>query len=131
MADEAVRLGRLRDHLWAGISARVEGVKLNGHPTKRLPSTLNVSFKGIESESLILGLDLKGVAISAGSACSSGNLEPSYVLRAMGVPADLGVAAARFSLGRGTTAAEIDYVLEVLGGVVARLRTFSPVSSRP
>lgn len=131
MADEAVRLGRLRDHLWAGISARVEGVKLNGHPTKRLPSTLNVSFKGIESESLILGLDLKGVAISAGSACSSGNLEPSYVLRAMGVPADLGVAAARFSLGRGTTAAEIDYALEVLGGVVARLRTFSPVSSRP
>jgi cysteine desulfurase len=130
MADEAVRLRTLRDRLWEGILGRVQKVKLNGHPTRRLPSTLNVSFKGIESESLILGLDLKGIAVSAGSACSSGNLEPSYVLTAMAVPADLGMSAARFSLGRGTTEAEIEYVLEVLPGVVERLRAFSPVASR-
>ncbi len=130
MAGEAVRLRALRDRLWEGIRERIDGVKLNGHPTLRLPSTVNVSFKGIESESLILGLDLKGVGVSAGSACSSGNLEPSYVLTAMGVPPDLGMAAARFSLGRGTTQEEIDYVLEVLPGVVERLRALSPVASR-
>ncbi len=130
MKDEAIRLRSLRDRLWEAIRERIEGVKLNGHPTLRLPSTLNASFKGIESESLVLGLDLKGVGVSAGSACSSGNLEPSYVLTAMGVPADLGMAAARFSLGRGTTADEIGYVIEVLPGVVERLRTLSPVASR-
>lgn len=130
MKDEAVRLGSLRDRLWGAIQERIQGVRLNGHPTRRLPSTLNVSFKGIESESLILGLDLKGVGISAGSACSSGNLEPSYVLTAMGVPADLGMAAARVSLGRGTTADEIGYVVEIFPGVVERLRTLSPVVSR-
>ncbi len=130
MAEEAIRLRALRDRLWEGIHERIDGVKLNGHPIRRLPSTLNVSFKGIESESLILGLDLKGVGVSAGSACSSGNLEPSYVLTAMGVPAELGMAAARFSLGRGTTQDEIDYVLEVLPRVVERLRAFSPAGSR-
>ena len=130
MMDEAGRLRSLRDRLWEGIRGRIEEVRLNGHPTRRLPSTLNVSFKGIESESLILGLDLKGIGISAGSACSSGNLEPSYVLTAMGLPADLGMAAARFSLGRGTREEEIDYVLEVLPGVVERLRALSPVASR-
>ncbi len=130
MKDEAIRLRSLRDRLWEAIRERIEGVKLNGHPTLRLPSTLNASFKGIESESLVLGLDLKGVGVSAGSACSSGNLEPSYVLTAMGVPADLGMAAARFSLGRGTTTDEIGYVIEVLPGVVERLRTLSPVASR-
>lgn len=130
MADEAIRVRALRDGLWEGIREHIDGVKLNGHPIRRLPSTLNVSFKGIESESLILGLDLKGVGVSAGSACSSGSLEPSYVLTAMGVPAELGMAAARFSLGRGTTQDEIDYVLEVLAGVVERLRALSPVASR-
>jgi len=130
MGDEAVRLGGLRDRLWGGIQERVTDVRLNGHPTRRLPSTLNVSFKGIESESLILGLDLKGIGISAGSACSSGNLEPSYVLTAMGIPADLGMAAARFSLGRGTSADEIGYVLEILPGVVERLRALSPTGAK-
>lgn len=130
MNDEAVRLRSLRDRLWEAIRERIQGVRLNGHPTLRLPSTLNASFKGIESESLVLGLDLKGVGVSAGSACSSGNLEPSYVLTAMGVPADLGMAAARLSLGRGTTTDEIGYVIEVLAGVVERLRTLSPVVSR-
>jgi len=130
MKDEAVRLRSLRDRLWEAIRERIEGVKLNGHPTLRLPSTLNASFKGIESESLVLGLDLKGIGISAGSACSSGNLEPSYVLTAMGVPADLGMAAARFSLGRGTTEDEIGYVIEIFPGVVERLRALSPVASR-
>src|SRR5262249_46406834 len=85
---EAARLTTLRNRLWDGVQARVHDVRLNGHPTERLPGTCNMCFRNVESESIVLGLDLKGVGVSAGSACTSGNVEPSYVLVAMGVPVD-------------------------------------------
>jgi cysteine desulfurase len=107
----------------------VPDVRLNGHPTRRVPGTLNVSFRGLEAESLILALDLKGIGGSAGSACTSGSLEPSYVLTAMGVPAEWALGALRCSLGRSTSDADIDYVLEVLPACVERLRVLSPAGS--
>lgn len=126
MADEAARVTELRDRLWEGVQARVADVRLNGHPTRRLPGTLNLSFRGIEAESLILALDLKGIGASAGSACTSGSLEPSYVLTAMGVPTEWALGALRWSLGRSTTREDVDYVLEVLPPAVERLRVLSP-----
>ena len=127
MAEEAVRVSALRDRLWEGISARVPDVRLNGHPTERLPGTCNMCFKNVESESIVLGLDLKGIAVSAGSACTSGNVEPSYVLVAMGVPVDWAMGSVRCSLGRGTTAEDIDYVIEATVPLVDKLRNLLPV----
>ncbi len=126
MAAEAVRLTALRDRLWEGVNARVPEVRLNGHPTRRLPGTCNMSFHRVESESIVLGLDLKGVGVSAGSACTSGNVEPSYVLVAMGVPIPWAMGAVRCSLGRGTSAEDIDYVVESIEPLVAKLRSASP-----
>lgn len=126
MAEEAVRVRALRDRLWEGVRAKVTDVRLNGHPTRRLPGTLNMSFRGIEAESLILALDLKGIGASAGSACTSGSLEPSYVLTAMGLPAEWALGALRCSLGRSTSDADVDYILEVLPACVERLRVLSP-----
>jgi cysteine desulfurase len=128
MEAEGARLTALRDRLWAGISAQVSEVRLNGHPTRRLPGTLNVSFRHVESESIVLGLDLKGVGLSAGSACTSGNVEPSHVLVAMGVPLDWAVGAVRASLGRENSPEDIDYVLQVLPPLVERLRRLSPAA---
>ncbi|MDZ7372639.1 MAG: cysteine desulfurase NifS [candidate division KSB1 bacterium] len=122
---EADRLTRLRDRLWEGIRRRIERVHLNGHPTERLPGTLNVSFEGAEGESILLSLDLKGVAASSGSACTSGSLLPSHVLEAMGVPPELAQSAVRFSLGRSNTEEDVDYTVEVLPEIVARLRQMS------
>jgi cysteine desulfurase len=127
MAEEAVRVSALRDRLWEGISARVPDVRLNGHPTQRLPGTCNMCFKNVESESIVLGLDLKGIAVSAGSACTSGNVEPSYVLVAMGVTVDWAMGSVRCSLGRGTTAEDIDYVTEATVPLVEKLRNLLPV----
>jgi cysteine desulfurase len=129
MAEEAGRVAALRDRLWEGVRRAVPDVRLNGHPTRRLPGTLNMSFRGLEAESLILGLDLKGIGVSAGSACTSGSLEPSYVITAMGVPADWALGAVRSSLGAGTTAEDIDYVLEVLPAAVRRIRALSPAGA--
>lgn len=128
MHDEARRLSILRDRLWQGIQEKVPGVKLNGHPTRRLPSTVNVSFKGVEAESLILALDLKGIGASAGSACTSGSLEPSFVLTAMGAPPEWALGALRCSMGRGTTAEEVEYMLDVLPPAVQRIRALSPAT---
>jgi cysteine desulfurase len=127
MAGETVRLTALRDRLWDAIRSRVSEVRLNGHPSARLPGTCNVSFRGVESESIVLGLDLMGVAVSAGSACTSGNVEPSYVITAMGVPAEWALGAVRCSLGRSTTAEDIEYVAACLVPLVERLREVSPV----
>jgi cysteine desulfurase len=127
MADEAPRLTALRDRLWSGIRARVPDARLNGHPTGRLPGTANISYRGVESESIVLGLDLKGVGVSAGSACTSGSVEPSYVLVAMGVPLEWAMGAVRHSLGRGTTADDIDYVVEAVEPIVRKLRDKMPV----
>lgn len=128
LEQEVAHLTELRDRLWEGIRQRVEDVHLNGHPEKRLPGTLNVSFGGIEGESLLLSLDMKGVAASAGSACTSGSLSPSHVLDAMGVPLELARAAVRFSLGAGNTREDVDYTLEILPEIVQRLRALSEMS---
>jgi cysteine desulfurase len=126
MAEEARRLTALRERLWEGLSRRVPEVRLNGHPTERVPGTCNVCFRHVESESIVLGLDLKGIGVSAGSACTSGNVEPSYVLVAMGVPVEWAMGAVRHSLGRGTTAEDIDYVVESTEPLVAKLRAAMP-----
>jgi len=128
MADEAVGATALRNRLWEGISARVPEVRLNGHPTERLPGTCNMCFRNVESESIVLGLDLAGIGVSAGSACTSGNVEPSYVLVAMGVPVDWAMGSVRCSLGRSTTAEDIDYVIEVTAPLVEKLRSLSPAN---
>jgi len=126
MVEEGRRLTGLRERLWEGLKSRVPEVRLNGHPTERVPGTCNVCFRHVESESIVLGLDLKGIGVSAGSACTSGNVEPSYVLVAMGVPLDWAMGAVRHSLGRSTTAQDIDYVIDCTEPLVAKLRSAMP-----
>jgi len=121
MTEEAARVAALRDRLVAGLGA-IEGAHFNGHPQQRLPGIVNVSFAGADSESLLLALDLEGVAASSGSACTSGSLEPSHVIAALGLPEHLAAGTLRFSLGRWTTAEEIDRVLEILPRVLAPVR---------
>jgi cysteine desulfurase len=125
LAPEAVRVGALRDRLEAGILARVEGTIVNGATAHRVPNTTNISFDRVEAESLLIALDLEGIAVSTGSACSSGTLEPSHVLRAMGFSAHRTQNSLRFSLGQFSTGAEVDRVLEVLPGLVEKLRALS------
>jgi cysteine desulfurase len=129
MKGEAVRVTALRDRLWEGVRARVPDVRLNGHPTERVPGTANIAYKNVESESIVLGLDLKGIAVSAGSACTAGSVEPSYVLVAMGVPLEWAMGAVRASLGRSTTAEDIDYVVESVEPIVRKLRAALPVGA--
>jgi cysteine desulfurase len=119
---EAARLGALRDRLEAGILERVAGTVVNGTRDRRVPNTTNISFDRVEAESLLIALDLEGVAVSTGSACSSGTLEPSHVLKAMGLPTHRTQNSLRFSLGLFSTDAEIDRVLEVLPALVVKLR---------
>jgi cysteine desulfurase len=128
MAVEGIRLTALRDRLWEGVRAGVAEVRLNGHQTERLPGTCNMCFHNIESESVVLGLDLKGIGVSAGSACTSGNVEPSYVLVAMGLPLDWAMGSVRCSLGRDTSAEDIEYVIESVVPLVAKLKAQSPVA---
>ena len=116
------RIKELRDELYEGISERISGLKLNGHPEKRLSNTLNLSFEGVEGESLVMNLDLEGIAVSTGSACSEGNVEPSHVLLAMGLSKEQAVSSLRFSLGRFTRKEDIDRVLEVLPVIIGRIR---------
>ena len=120
MASESQRLVSLRDRLLQGITAGLEGVRLNGHPSQRLPGNLNVSFEGVEGGALLMALD--DVAVSSGSACTSDSLEPSYVLRALGASDDLAHASLRFGLGRVNTEAEVDYVSARTIEVVSRRR---------
>jgi cysteine desulfurase len=127
MVEEGQRLTELRERLWEGLSRRIPEVRLNGHPTERVPGTCNVCFRHVESESIVLGLDLKGIGVSAGSACTSGNVEPSYVLVAMGVPVEWAMGAVRHSLGGSTTAQDIDYVVDSTEPLVAKLRSAMPV----
>ena len=129
MVEEGKRLRALRERLWEGISARVPDVRLNGHPTARVPGTVNLGFRHVESESIVLGLDLKGIAVSAGSACTSGNVEPSYVLVAMGVALEWAMGAVRCSLGRETTAEDVDYVIDCAVPLVRKLREVLPAAA--
>jgi cysteine desulfurase len=126
MADEAARLGSLRDRLQDRILSTVDEAYLNGHPERRLPHTLNISFAYVEGESVLMGLN-KEVALSSGSACTSATLEPSYVIQALGVGADLAHSSIRFGLHRFTTDEEVDYVADRTIGVVRRLREMSPL----
>jgi cysteine desulfurase len=130
MGETMSRVRVLRDRLKAGVERLIPDVKVNGHPTDSLANTLNVSFIGAEGEAILLYLDLEGIAVSTGSACSSGSLEPSHVLLATGVGPELAHGSIRFSLGRETTEAEIDYVLGVLPGVIERVRKMSTVYTR-
>jgi cysteine desulfurase len=127
METESRRLTILRDRLWDGIRKSVEDVKMNGHPTKRLPNTLNVSFMHVEGESVLLNLDLKGIAASSGSACSSGSLEPSHVLKAMGMEGTAAQSSIRFSLGRANSQDDIDKVIKEIPPIIKRLRNISPL----
>jgi cysteine desulfurase len=120
--ESEARIKKLRDELYEGILERIGGVRLNGHPKRRLSNTLNLSFEGAEGESLVMNLDLEGIAVSTGSACSEGNVEPSHVLLAMGLSRELAVSSLRFSLGRFTEKEDIERVLQVLPGVVERIR---------
>jgi cysteine desulfurase len=127
MENTAARMKYLRDKLMEGIPARIPEVKLNGHPEERLPNNVNFSIRYIEGESILLLLDLNGIAASSGSACTSGSLDPSHVLLAMGMPHEIAHGSLRLSLGDETTEEEIDYVLETLPKVVERLRLMSPL----
>jgi cysteine desulfurase len=126
MDEEAERLTELREKLISGILEIPDSI-LNGHPTNRLPNNVNVGVKYVEGESMLLNLDLEGICASTGSACSSASLEASHVLLAIGVPQEQAHGSLRFSLGRWTTEQEIDRVLEVLPGIVTRLRNMSPL----
>jgi cysteine desulfurase len=123
LAQESARIGALRDRLEAGILAGVPGTAVNGGGALRVPNTTNIAFEKVEAESLLIALDLEGIAVSTGSACSSGTLEPSHVLRAMGLPHGRVQSSIRFSLGWTTTPDDIDRVLMVLPAVVQRLRS--------
>jgi cysteine desulfurase len=132
MSAEQARLRTLRDALESQILSRVSGTARNGSPEPRVANTSNISFDRIEAESLLIALDLEGIAVSTGSACSSGTLEPSHVLKAMGLPAHRTQNSIRFSLGAANTEDDVERVVAVLPGIVEKLRTLtrSPVGSR-
>ncbi len=125
MAEEAVRLSGLRNRLQAGLFERLDEIYLNGHPTERLPGNLNLSFAYVEGESLLMGIN--DVAVSSGSACTSATLEPSYVIRALGIDEELAHSSIRFGLGRFNTEEDVDYVTERVTKEVRRLRDMSPL----
>ena len=124
MATENERIRMLRDRLWKGLS-EIDEVYINGDLTKRVPHNLNVSFNFVEGESLIMAI--KDIAVSSGSACTSASLEPSYVLRALGRSDELAHSSIRFTVGRFTTPAEIDYTIDLCKRKIAKLRELSPL----
>ncbi len=127
LENEGRRMKALRDKLEKVLRSGIPSTRLNGHPTLRLPNTLNLSFEFVEAESLILDLDRGGVAVSSGSACTADSRQPSHVLLAMGIPHDICRGSLRFSLGSGNTEEEIDYVAGILPGIVDRIRSISPL----
>ena len=127
MDEEAKKLTILRDKLINDIFEKIEKVRLNGHPTRRLPNNINVSIEFVEGESMLLSLDMEGIAASTGSACSSSTLEPSHVLLALGLSPELAHGSLRLTLGRYTKEEEIDHVLEILPSIVDKLRSMSPL----
>lgn len=123
----AAYVSSLRDRFISRVLREIPYVKLNGHPQERLPANANFSFRYIEGESLLFSLDLAGIAVSSGSACSSGSLEPSHVLLAMGLPEGLAHGSVRFSFGKDNTPAQIDYAVDKLKEIVLKLRALSPL----
>ena len=130
LANDAKRLGALRDQLEHGLLNRVAYARINGARAVRTPNTANLVFPGVEGEALLIALDLKGLACSTGAACSSGAVEPSHVLTAIGLPAEEARASLRFSLGRHTTQADLDFALQIIPAVVGQLRQLSPTYPR-
>ena len=128
MSETSARMTKMRDRLIDSIEATIPEVKLNGHRTKRLPNNVNFSIKYIEGESILLMLDMAGIAASSGSACTSGSLDPSHVLLALGLTHEVAHGSVRMTLGDDTTDEDIDYVLETLPKVAHRLRAMSPIS---
>lgn len=131
LGEEPARLARLRDRLHRAVVDKIEAVSLNGEGAERLPNTLNLSFAYVEGEAIVLGMDMQGVAVATGSACTSGTLEPSHVLTAMGVEAALAQGSIRFSLGRDNASEDVDFAVPALAEVVARLRAMSPFAPPP
>ena len=127
-ASESERLASLRDRLVKGMLERVEDSHLNGHPTKRLPNNANFRFKFVEGEAMLLNLDMMGVSVSSSSPCTSKSLLPSHVLLACGIPTEEAQSAVQFTLGRWNTVEEVDRVLEIMPGVISKLRAMSPFS---
>jgi cysteine desulfurase len=127
MSREAERLTILRDRMIHDILSKIKHVRLNGHPVYRLPNNVNVCIEFVEGESLLLNLDMEGIACSTGSACTSSSLEPSHVLLAIGLPHEIAHGSLRFTLGRHTTGEDVDHVLNVLPGIVEKLRAMSPL----
>ena len=131
MEEEAAETLRLRDKFEKGLFGRIPELVLNGHPTQRLPNTFNVSFRFVEGEAMLLNLDMMGIACSSGSACTSGSLEASPILLAMGADPTDAQGALRFSLGRGNTDEDIDYAVDAIETVVNKLRALSPLYTSP
>ncbi|MGC8863364.1 MAG: aminotransferase class V-fold PLP-dependent enzyme, partial [Armatimonadota bacterium] len=127
MAEEAEKTRRLRDALIAGIESKIEDVKLNGDRVKRLPNNVNFSFEAVEGESMILMMDMNGICVSSGSACTSGSLDPSHVLMALGLRHEQAHGSLRMTLGKDNTDSHVERVLEVLPGIVRKLREMSPL----
>lgn len=127
IGEEGLRLSSLRDQLITGLQSQIDLVKLNGHPTKRLSNNVNISLAYVEGEATLLTLDFEGICASTGSACSSESMEPSHVLTAMCIPAEEARCSIRFSLGKWTSQADIDKVLEVLPRIMVKLRSISPL----
>ena len=127
LSQNAAYVTSVRDHFIARVLNEIPYVKLNGHPKDRLPNNANFSFRYVEGESLLFSLDLAGIAVSSGSACSSGSLEPSHVLLAMGLPEGLAHGSIRFSFGKENTIQEADYAVDRLKEIIVKLRALSPL----
>ncbi len=130
LPEEMARQTALRDGLIQGLTTRIERVRLNGHPTRRLPNNVNITVDFVEGEAMLLNLDLEGICASTGSACSSGSGEPSHVLSALGIPPEQAHCSLRFTLGKWTTEQDIAQLLAVMPPIVAKLRTMSPLTQR-
>ncbi|UCE66989.1 MAG: cysteine desulfurase NifS [Candidatus Zixiibacteriota bacterium] len=127
IAARTVKLNKITRKFYESIKARIPDIQFNGHYEKRVPNTINISFKAIEGEAIVLSLDMKGIMVSTGSACTSGATDPSHVLRAMGVSREMAQGSIRFSFGRSNSIEDVDYVVDILAKEVNRLRSISPL----
>jgi cysteine desulfurase len=128
LAQYGSEIAALRDRLRGGLVAAIPNIRINGHPKDVLPNTLNLSFPGAEGESILLSMDIKGIEASTGSACASGSLEPSHVLLAIGADPEYAHGSIRFSLGWGISTDDVDYIIETLPPIIARLRAMSTIN---
>lgn len=128
--EQNLKMRKLRDALIRGIMGKIDHVRLTGHPEERLPGHASFCFEFVEGESILLNLDAQGICVSSGSACTSGSLEPSHVLRAMGIPVEISHGSIRLTLGRDTTKEDVDYLIEVFPPIIEKLRAMSPLAPK-